>query len=254
MIYNEGETTEVINMEEYIMTRTLVNEVLRIQHQNNKLFKDNILHILNGQLMYDEFHSKNIMGEADYVPFNEAMCINEVTYPIFDQKFNGIRANGHGVSAESYFDKVVVPLQILHSKSYETIVLWFGEDVFCQMNVLTVLAYLEQIHFSGNVYLQSFNEEEFKVNEEKLTLGTYTSVFKQVLIDKTMPTAPLLPVMVEAIKRHLDMQKEQNEVTAYIENRPNVQEKPLVNELLKKFPHIGYGDTQYLQLIRKIRG
>jgi hypothetical protein len=236
------------------MTRTLVNEVLRIQHQNNKLFKENILHILNGQLMYDEFHRKNIMGEADYVPFNEAMCVNEVTYPIFDHTFNETRANGHSVSAESYFGKVVAPLQILHSKFYETIVLWFGEDVFCQMNVLTALAYLEQIHFSGNVYLQSFNEDDFKVNEEKLTLGTYTSVFKQVLIDKTMPTAPLLPVMVEAIKRHLDMQKEQNEVTNYIQLRPDLPEMQLVNELLHIFTILGYGDTQYMQLIRKVRG
>ena len=226
---------------------------MRIKQQNSKLFNANVLHILNGQLMYDEFHHKQIMGDADYIPFNEAMCVNKVTYPIFDQTFNEIRANGHEVSTQAYFDKVVAPLLLLSNKSYETIVLWFGEDVFCQMNLLTLLAYLEQIHFTGNVYLYSFREDEFVVHEEKLTLGNYSSVFKQVLIDKNMPTISLLPVIFEAIKRQLDMQKEQNEVTNYIQNHPSIPEMQLVNELLHAFPLLGYGDTQYLQLIRKVK-
>ena len=121
------------------------------------------------------------------------------------------------------------------------------------MNLLTLLAYLEQIHFTGNVHLHYFREDEFDIHEEKLTLGNYSSIFKQVLIDKTMPTTPLLPVMVEAIKRHLAMQHDQNEVTKYIQNHPNVPEMQLVNELLDAFPLLGYGDTQYLQVIRKIR-
>ncbi len=236
------------------MTNTLTNEVLRIRQQHNSLFQENVLHILNGQLMFDELHSKNIMGETNYVPFNEAICVNDVTYPIFNHTFNELRATGHGVSVQSYEEKVVSPLQLLLTSSYESIVLWFGEDVFCQMNVLTLLAYLEQLHFTGNVYLHTFQEDSFLVSEEKLILGNYTSVFQQVLVEKMTPTTPLLPVMQMAIKRQLALQNEQNEVTAYIENRPNVQEKPLVNELLKKFPHIGYGDTQYFQLIRKIRG
>ena len=121
------------------------------------------------------------------------------------------------------------------------------------MNMLTLLAYLEQIQFTGNVYLHYFCENEYLVQEEKLTLGTYSTVFKQVLIEKRMPTIPLLPIIVEAIKRHLDMQNDENEVTNYIQNRPDIPEKQLVNELLHAFSALGYGDTQYLQFIRKVR-
>ena len=50
--------------------------------------------------------------------------------------------------------------------------LWFGEDMFCQMNLLTILSHLEQSVYEGKVYLNSFREDEFKVNQIELELGS----------------------------------------------------------------------------------
>ena len=39
------------------------------------------------------------------------------------------------------------------------------------MNLLTLLSYLEQSCYEGKVYLNSFREDEFKVNQIELELG-----------------------------------------------------------------------------------
>ncbi len=43
------------------------------------------------------------------------------------------------------------------------------------MNLLTILSYLEQSYYEGKVYLNSFREDEFKVNQIELELGNYSS-------------------------------------------------------------------------------
>ena len=42
------------------------------------------------------------MGDSDYAPFNEAMCVNRVTTLVFDEEFIKTRAAGHNSSVESY--------------------------------------------------------------------------------------------------------------------------------------------------------
>ncbi|REB08125.1 AraC family transcriptional regulator [Sporosarcina sp. BI001-red] len=228
-------------------------EVAHLQSEKSQLFDQDVLNILNGQVMYEEFKSKKLMGNSDYAPFNEAMCVHETTLPIFDSTFIQTRALGHEDSIESYSDKVIQPLTKLNQKNYNYIVLWFGEDLFCQMNLLTVLAYLEQSNYRGTVYLNSFREDEFKVIQTELTLGNYQSVYEEVLVNHKKPTHVLLPVMYQAIKLYLEMLTENNPVTNYIARNKQLSQSELLKQLFEVFPMIGYGDTQYIELINKVR-
>lgn len=158
-------------------------EVENLQHKKSELFDKDVLHILNGQVMYQEFKQNRLMGDSDYSPFNEAMCVNPTTEQIFDTEFIKIRSLGHRVSVEGYIDKVIVPLANFFNKDYNCIVLWFGEDMFCQMNLLTILSYLEQSDYKGKVFLNSFREDEFKVNQTELKLGHYDFVYREVMVN-----------------------------------------------------------------------
>ncbi len=158
-------------------------EVEQLRNKNSELFDKDVLNILNGQMMYEEFKTEELMGESDYAPFNEAMCVNSVTAQVFDEEFIKIRAEGHNSSVENYAKKVIDPLENLFAKKYKCIVLWFGEDMFCQMNLLTLLSYLEQSCYEGKVYLNSFREDEFKVNQIELELGDYSTIYNE----KTTP-------------------------------------------------------------------
>ncbi len=229
-------------------------QVRRLQNKKSELFDGNVLHILNGQALYDEFKNNKLMGDSDYAPFNEAMCVHAATERIFDGEFIRVRAAGHHVSEESYIQKVVDPLAPLFRKKHECIVLWFGEDMFCQMNLLTLLAYLEQSGYEGKVFLNSFREDEFKVSETELRLGSYDVVYKHLLVHHKKPSTELFPVMYQAIGIYLDMLKDDNAVVKYISGHKDVSTPELVQRLFALFPAIGYGDTQYIELISKTRG
>lgn len=228
-------------------------EVEKLHHDRSELFDKDVLHILNGQVMYEEFKNNKLMGDSDYAPFNEAMCVNATTDQIFDKEFLDIRAAGHHEPVEGYIEKVIAPLANLFNKEYECIVLWFGEDMFCQMNLLTILSYLEQSGYEGKVFLNSFREDEFKVNQTELKLGHYYSVYKEVLVNHTKPSNELIPVMYQAINIYLDMLKEDSAVVKYINKNKDLSTKELIKRLFELFPTVGYGDLQYIELINKIR-
>lgn len=228
-------------------------EVEKLRHDRSELFDKDVLHILNGQVMYEEFNNNRLMGESDYAPFNEAMCVNETTDQTFDKEFILIRAAGHHEPVESYMEKVIAPLANLFNKEYKCIVLWFGEDMFCQMNLLTILAYLEQSGYEGKVFLNSFREDEFKVNQTELKLGPYHSVYKEVLVNHAKPSHEVMPVLYQAINIYLDMLNEDNPVVKYINKNKALSTKEIINRLFERFPTIGYGDLQYIELINKNR-
>ncbi|WP_431312506.1 helix-turn-helix transcriptional regulator [Sporosarcina jeotgali] len=228
-------------------------EVAQLQRTNRELFDRDVLNLLNGQMMYEEFKSKKLMGDSDYAPFNEAMCVHATTSTIFDTAFIQTRASGHHVSEESYCNTVIKPLSSLFNKRYNYIVLWFGEDMFCQMNLLTLLAYLERSNYGGKVFLNSFREDEFKVNQVELTLGNYSSVYEDVLVSHVNPSQELMPVMYQAVKLFLEMQSENNAVTQFILNNQQLSQSELLKRLFVVFPMIGYGDTQYIELIEKAK-
>ena len=203
-------------------------EVEKLHQEKSELFDKDVIHILNGQFMFEEFKHNRLMGDYDYAPFNEAMCVNATTEQIFDKEFITIRATGHHESVEGYVEKVIAPLSNLFHKENKCIVLWFGEDMFCQMNLLTLLSYLEQSGYEGKVFLNSFREDEFKVHQTELKLGDYYSVYKEVLVNHTKPTKELIPVMYQAINIYLDLLKEDNAVVKYINKNKDLATKELI--------------------------
>ncbi|OOZ84512.1 helix-turn-helix domain-containing protein [Bacillus cereus] len=243
-----------INKEgEFKMNVSRKLEVEQLRNEKRELFDRDVLNILNGQMMYEEFKNEKLMGDSDYAPFNEAMCVNRVTTLVFDEEFIKTRAAGYNSSVESYTKKVIDPLKKLFTKEYKCIVLWFGEDMFCQMNLLTILSYLEQSSYKGKVYLNSFREDEFKVNQIELELGNYSSVYNEVLVNHKKTFYKVPPVMYQAIDLYLEMLKEDNSVIKFISKNQAFSNQEILIKLFQLFPTIGYGDSQYIELINKIK-
>ncbi|PEU29793.1 AraC family transcriptional regulator [Bacillus wiedmannii] len=243
-----------INKEgEFKMNFSRKLEVEQLRSAMSELFENDVLNILNGQMMYEEFKTEKLMGDSDYAPFNEAMCVNPATTQVFDEDFIKTRAEGHNSSVESYTKKVIDPLEKLFTKNYKCIVLWFGEDMFCQMNLLTILSYLEQSYYEGKVYLNSFREDEFKVSQTEIKLENYHSAYKEVLVNHEKTSVEILPVMNQAIDLYLEMLKEDNTVMKFISKNKDLSTQELLTKLFHLFPTIGYGDSQYIELINKIK-
>ena len=88
---------------------------------------------------------------------DESICYLHLFFNTFAmniQKKEGVDLSGslQNCILELYDGKedtyiVLNQLEPLFKNKFDTIVLWFGDDMFCQMNMLTILAYLEQSNF-----------------------------------------------------------------------------------------------------------
>lgn len=232
-----------------------ISQKLKIETLQNKMyhqFDQEILNILNGQVMYEEFYTHQLMEKSDYVPFNEAMCSNNTCATIFSDEFKQIRASGHQVSLPEYENITITPLKPLLEKQYTCMVLWFGDDMFCQMNLLTVLAYLDQVGYKGKVFFHMVHEMTYEVEETELQLEGFKDIYQQVLIDHRLPETKLMPVMYQGIKLYLEYIKKENEITAYIKRHQGKPQNELLLQLFKLFPQYGLGDVQYIKMIETI--
>lgn len=242
----QGENMSMLDISQKLVITELQNQLTAFADQD-------ILNVLNGQVMFEQFRTQELMGQSDYVPFNEAMCVHEATADIFSPLFNKIRAQGHHSSVTDYEKVVSQPLQPLFTNSYRCIVLWFGEDMFCQINLLTILSYLEQSGYNGIVYFNAVQEQTYDVQQTEITLGEYISLYREVVLEKKMPNVPLMPVLYQGISLYLDLHQDENELTRYILSHPKESKEEVMQSMLKLFQRYGLGDRQYLELIEKVR-
>ena len=232
------------------------NEIINtIQEEIYSKYESNVLHILNGSCMMDEFKKKKWCNENfTYVSFNEAMCWGEADEEIFSQAFIEKRVQSLNGTIEQYRDIVLNPLEPLFKNEFDTIVLWFGDDMFCQMNMLTILAYLEQSNFDGDVLfcMAIESSDEMLPNAYEIDINGSYQRYKRIICNKQMPNEKLMPVLYQATLLYLNYLNKDSEINRYIIEHINKSEKQLINELFSNFPQYGLGDLQYKMLIKNI--
>ena len=209
-----------------------------------------ILNITNGDYFNDYFLSK-FGGEA--VPFCEAMMDGNTVPDIFSVEFIELRSKELNASAEEYKSKMHVQTALAENK-YNELHLWFGKDTFCQANLLTLLAYLEQIEFCGKLILNYIDDETFEVTENNITvaLGAYNKLYQDILIAKKRPTE-LGVLNAEAIDLFFDYHSADGALARLVRENSDKDVMTLVCLLLEKSSAYGLSDLQAEKLIKKYR-
>ncbi|PLS08022.1 AraC family transcriptional regulator [Neobacillus cucumis] len=208
------------------------------------------LHILNGQAMFDFYQETNFLKGEIMAPFNEAMCYGSTSKDLFSQEFIERRAKVHHVTAEQYTDHTLKPLRPLFQKEFTQIKLWFDADMFCQINLLTILAWLDRMEYKEKVEIHIVGERFEPLSHFIIKADGYNSIYKQVLIDKTFP-ADIQPASLKrGVELYLNYLHKDSDLMQYIEKNRDVPEKELVWALINEFRDYGLGDTQYLEIIK----
>ena len=208
-----------------------------------------ILNITNGDCFRDYFLSK-FGGEA--VPFCEAMMDGDTVSDIYSDEFIELRAKELGVCDEDYKSKMHV--QTAPLEKFSGLRLWFGKDTFCQTNLLTLLAYLEQIGYGGQVVLNYIDDESFEVVEENIpvTLGAYKKLYEDILIAKKHPTDPGV-LDAEAIELYFDYHSDNGALARLVREHSAKNDLALICLLLEKSKAYGLSDLQAEKLIKKFK-
>lgn len=207
------------------------------------------LNVVNGMAMMAYLKENKVQMDGDVVPFNEGMCDGETIEDIFSGEFELQRSLAHGVGVEEYEEIVINPLAPLFSFEYDELHLFFDSDMFCQINLITLLAYLDSNCYEGRValHLIDYNFREQKCVEIKPQ--GFFDVYKKVLIQKQIPDIILPDIMMDAVVNYLDYVKDDNEITRFVRDNIDMQNNQLLDELFERFKHLGLGDIQLQKFI-----
>ena len=208
-----------------------------------------ILNVTNGDC-FNEYFLAKFGGEA--VPFCEAMMDGDTASEIYSDEFIKLRSKELGVSAEEYKSKMHA--QTALQKNYSELRLWFGKDTFCQTNLLTLLAYLEQIGYGGKVVLNYIDDESFEVIEENIPvrLGSYKKLYKDILIAKSRP-ADLGVLDTKSIELYFDYHSDSGALAKLVRENSDKDDFTLICLLLENSKAYGLSDIQAGKLIEKYR-
>lgn len=208
-----------------------------------------VLNITNGDYFNNYFLSKH-GGTA--VPFREVMMDGDTVTDIYSDEFVALRSAELGVNSEEYRAKTLVSEALI--SDYSELCLWFGKDTFCQINLLTLLAYLEQIEYAGKVFLNYIEDETFEIIEKgiEVELGIYKSIYYDVLIFKRSPSRVGV-LSCRAIELYFDYHSNDGALACLIGESRNKTDMEILLLLLENSKEYGLSDAQAKNLIKKYK-
>ena len=210
----------------------------------------NFLHITNG-----EFLKKHLLNKFNInsIPFNEAMMSGNTINTIFSDEFINFRSKQLNVSSDTYYSKIK-DIILLKDKvnEYDIIYLYFGLDTFCQINLLTLLAYLEQINYKNKLVLNIVDDytNEIITKDINIQLNGYINLYNEILIKRNKVNS--LKVINEyAIELYFDYLSSDGMLAKLIKENRNKSKEELVILLLANSKDYGLSDLQAIDLINK---
>ncbi len=214
-----------------------------------------IAHVTNGA-----YFNAWLMRETEIqsIPFNEAMMNGSVTECPFDEEFICHRAKVHHISKEDYMSNMKPFLDMINQlNQIDELILWFGVDAFCQMNLLTIYQVLRQCNYQGAVKIVLFDENDSwdKILHQKpleTTWETMSDLYQKVLVERKSVECDD-EIMNHAIHLYLDLHDPNGRLNQLIRQYPTMSETELVKVLMEHSKEEGLSDVQALEMIRKVR-
>lgn len=251
-----------------------------------------MLHILNGDSTYHSFKYQSIPGET--LVWREVLCEGETLYdlgsPAFWESRKRFFQSFFEVSPQEYQNKVIAEFEKLRSDLswFTEIVLWFEYDLFCQINMMAILAWLSR-HKRRNtkvslicigrlecydklVALGEINPDRYNDlfdNRDHLTdhelfyarafWKTYCSKEHNDLVSIAEAAPQIFSYLEEAMIAHTrrfpSTKNGLNEIQQFILTSLSQEKKaikPLLKMLLQRQNVYGFGDTQYEKYIKDL--
>lgn len=207
-----------------------------------------VIHILSGDAMAQYSDTLGFSGYT--IAFAEEMISGDAHIDIFGTEFCKIRADFHNMNPDKYKKKIAYPMTKL--RTGDEVHLWFGKDLFCQINMLTCLAYLEKLGIKEATFHEVFEDEMKEMSVTKIQTDGYLKSFESIVINKTSVATPL-----EALNSVQDMYFEYHSLNGplcdFIRENSETSVFALTVKIIKQFAGYGLSDVQSKSLIERIR-
>lgn len=209
----------------------------------------NILHIASGEIVASVLKEKGI---KNVIAIHEAMCEGDTVSNFFSNEFIQKRIEAYGISEQEYQPFYFGLMKQLPST--KRIELYFDHDMFCVINTITLLAFLEDMQYKGIVIFHLIAQDGTAnvLNTFSLSLGIYKNVYIQVLINKEVSYTGIKH-FDEGIHMYLEYKKPNNKIIQYIKENLDLSREQLCNTIMQSFKDYGVGDVSIYQMIDKYK-
>lgn len=231
------------------LQKNIVCDIMKITKNNGANMDNRVLNITNGEV-FNEYFISRFGGDA--IPFCEAMMDGKAVMDIFSEEFVELRSAEIDVGVDLYKSKMHVCKEL--KNGYTKLNLWFGKDTFCQMNLLTLLAYLEQIEYQGKVALNYIDDETFDVIESNIQvdLGRYLELYEKIIVSKSVPKEVGV-LCLNSVELYFDYHSKNGRLAEIVRNNSTMERMDLICLLLNNSKEYGLSDIQAKKLIEKYR-
>ncbi len=250
-----------------------------------------ILHILNGDSTLQLFKKTSLIGET--VVWREVLAEGPVHLEFNSRAFWKEREEfmNQFSSSSEYNEKVYEPFQKIEGKrdQFDEIVLWFEFDLFCQINMLALIHWLNQKRIPGQTIslvcsgkmddsdklyglgelkpeqLELLYNNRLKLNTREFTFAsdfykTYCSENAEDLYTYIIMPSDEFIYISDALNAHLrrfpylgtGLNEIEQKILELISEGIN-DHKKLVGKLLQWQTYYGFGDLQYLKMLESLK-
>lgn len=205
--------------------------------------------IVSGEEFLKNKEKYQITGKV--IPFNEAMVDGNPAETIFSPDFIEERCKTHNITVFDYEKITMAHVRAIGRE--EEIHLYFGFDMFCQINLLTLLAYLEQIDYRKEITVFICDEINDKVIDVfKTTAGDYSEAYKSIVVEKKQTATPN-KYLNEAEELYFNYAKKDAAVLKSLLSGCVVRgEKEQIAYLIRHNAAYGLGDTQWAKWLSNL--
>ena len=208
-----------------------------------------MISIVSGEEFLKNKEKYQMTGKV--IPFNEAMADGNLTETIFSPDFIDERCKTHNVTVSDYEKITMAHVRAMSQE--EEIHLYFGFDMFCQINLLTLLAYLEQIGYRKEITVFICDENHDKVIDVfKTTAGGYSEAYKSIVVEKKRTATPN-KYLNEAEELYFNYAKKYAAVLQSLLSGFNGNnEKEKIGYLIRHNATYGLGDIQWVKWLHNL--
>ncbi len=208
-----------------------------------------IINILSGDCMVE--YSEQLGFKDKVIAFGESVITGRLTSEIFSPDFITARASSLGIHQDKYKKRFVQPLTKL--RSTDDVHLWFGVDMFCQMNLICVLAILEKAGIEKATFHEVFEDEMIEKSVTQISTQGFSQAYEAVLVNHNAFVTNIDSVNSAQELYFEFINAENGPLCSFIRENSEDSVLTLSIKIIRSFAQYGLGDIQCKDLILRVR-
>ena len=180
---------------------------------------------------------------------------NDVIKQAFDNNVNKISCIPETIETIEVYDsrldekEIIKPLKPLFQHKYKKLNIWITAGMNPGLNLLLLLAYLDQIQDHNMITIYLYDEKMRNIKNYTISAEGYYAIYQTVLLKHQKPREITISPIQQAITYFLEYIKESNSMKQFIQD--NLSLEPQM--LYIKFNAYHLTDQQFIQLLHEVK-